>query len=140
MITAAELAEHRADALERMTSTGRVRRSTGRKAQNPDTGREEPVWATPHESLPARLRTNRSGDGAATQATEGGVVEVRGRRELHLPHDTRDLRDGDLFEILAGEWAGSVWRITDASPGGDQATARRLPVVETSRPAEWGAP
>lgn len=134
----AELPFLRAEATARMTSIIRVRRTTGRLAQDPDTGREAPVWSTPHDELPAKLRTNRGGDGASSSSTEGGVTTVRGRRELHVPYGTRDLRDDDLVEFTSGEWEDSVWRIVDASPGGDQATARRLPVVEVTRPTEWG--
>ena len=54
----------------------------------------------------------------------------------HLRHDFADLADGDLIEVTAGEWPGMVFRVVEALRG-DQQTARRFPVEETSRPQEW---
>lgn len=139
MFTETEIAEHRSDALSRMQSTVTVRRKTGRKVTNLETGRQEPEWTTVHTGLPFRLRGTRAGGG--TRATTNGEVESTiGTPEGHFPHDTRDLRDHDLLEVDTGEWSGSVWDIEDASPGGDQQTARRLPITSTPRPAEWGPP
>jgi hypothetical protein len=55
---------------------------------------------------------------------------------LSVPADTSGLLDGDLVEMTGGENAGLVLRVLEVAFQ-DQATARRLPVVEVQRPEEW---
>lgn len=115
-----------------MTSRVNVRRTTGRMVQSETTGRQVPQWRIVHADLPFRLKGGRS-----RTVTIGGVEFEEATAEGSLPADTLDLKDGDLLEVVAGEWAGTVWRVVEAVKG-DQRTARRVPVAETGRPAEWG--
>lgn len=133
---AAELPFLRAEALGRMASTVTVRRKTGATTQDEGTGAEVPVWADVYTAAPFRL-------GGANQGSTGSrVIELPGGeaavalRTGHFPHDHDDLADGDLIEITAGENAGLVLRIVEAT-WQDQATARRVQVVEERRPEEW---
>lgn len=114
-----------------MTSRVTVRRRTGRTAQDEGTGEEVPVWDDVYTALPFRLV-----GGSTHTVTIGGVEfqEATGRGDM--PADTDDLADGDLIEVTAGEWVGTVLRIVEAVKG-DQRTARRVPVAETTRPEEW---
>ena len=136
VVTDEEMAEHRADALSRMTSRCTIHRDTGTTATSPTTGRQVKVWRDVHGDLPCRLGGNRGG-GASRQGSSGGVDVELALRVLHLPHDVHDLTDGDLAEITSGEWAGTVWRLVDVE-GADQQTARRVAVMQTRRPIEWG--
>ena len=68
--------------------------------------------------------------------TPGQVPIEQAARVLHFPVATTALGDGDLFEITVGENAGTVWRLIKTT-GQDQATARRIPVVQVERPREW---
>lgn len=117
-----------------MTSTCRSWRSTGGTTTDAD-GYEVPEWESPLGDLPCRL-TARTGAGQSrTISTPGGDVQIASR-ELHVPAGTPDVRDGDLFEILSGENAGTIWQVVEAD-GADQTTALRLPVISASRPEEW---
>ena len=128
------LAHGRRSAESRMTSTVTARRLTGDTTTDAD-GYEIPEWAATHTDLSCRL-TARTGAGQSrTISTPGGDVEIASR-ELHVPSGTTDIRDGDLFEITAGENVGTVWRVVEAD-GADQTTALRLPVVGAERPEEW---
>ena len=127
----------RARAESRMTSRARVRHATGGTTPGPD-GFDVPEWATVHTDIPFRLGGSDRG-GAGTRTVRVGESEVQvAVRVGHFPADTTGLADGDLVEIIAGENAGGVYKIVEAS-GADQQTARRVPVVETQRPTEWDA-
>ena len=134
-VSDAEMAEHRADAESRMTSTCIIRRANGLAAQQSG-GRQPRAWLI--VKADQRCRVSGSARGAAasrTVATDGGDVEVQ-VRTLHLPHGTTGLVDGDLVEVTAGDSAGQVLRIVEVSTA-DQTTALRLPVVGARRPEEW---
>ena len=126
----AELPFLRAEATARMTSTARVHRLTGDMVKVD--GYEVPEWATVYAARPFRLV-----GGDTRKVTIGGVDFQEATARGDFPWDTSDLRDGDLVEVTAGEWAGSVFRVVEAVKG-DQRTARRVPVAEVSRPGEWG--
>lgn len=120
-----------------MTSRVRVRRSTGRTVQDEETGREVPQWATV-ATVPFRLRGGRNGSVGTKAVTTGGVELQLATAEGHVPADT-PVQDGDLLEVTSGENAGTVWRVVESNRG-DQQTARRVPIIEARRPAEWGQP
>lgn len=137
MFTPAEVAEFRADARARMGAenggaTGNIRRRSPNPVRNPTTGLLGPGWDVVYSELPGRL------DGAeqTRTVTVGGVATEQSVTLLHLPWDTRDLLDGDLYEITDGDWAGNVLRIIE-TPKRDQKTARRVPVVDEEKPEEW---
>lgn len=116
----------------RMTSTATIWRED---PDNPTVvdGLETPAWVAQHTALPGRL-AGPSGGAAPSRKVSIGQTEIQvAVREWHCPATTTDLRDGDVIEITAGEHAGMFLRIVEAS-GQDQATARRLPVVEIQRP------
>lgn len=138
---AARLARGRAMAEARMgtahgASDVRIMRKTGRSTQDETTGRQVPVWDTPYADRPFRLDGSSSGDGGSKKVTVADVEYEQATAVGHLPHDTYDLLDGDLIDITAGTWAGTVWRVVEAVKA-DQKTARRLPIVEVDRPEEW---
>ena len=138
MSVASVLASGRRAAQRRMGaanggSTVRVWRKTGFTTTHPETGFEVEEWAAIHLDEPSRLRGAR-GDGAQRTYSVGGVEVTEGLREQHFRHDLADLAAGDVVEIVAGEWAGSYWLLLSADPGGDQQTARRLPVMSTDQP------
>lgn len=115
-----------------MRSRCMIRRNTGRTTQDESTGLEVPVWDVVHADLPCRV----SGDGGSRTVSIGGATIETATRTLHLPADTRGIADGDLAEVVSGEWAGRVFRVVEVV-GKDQATALRLPIVESERPEEW---
>lgn len=133
----AELPFLRAEAEGRMKSTVTIRRKTGQLAQNETTGLKSPVWTAVYTDHPFRLGgAERGGSGSRTLVI-GGVTTTIAARVGHLPHTTDNLQDGDLIDITAGENAGKVLHIIEAT-WQDQATARRVPVYEVERPSEWG--
>jgi hypothetical protein len=96
-----------------------------------------PVWSAIYAG-PARLGgADRGGSGSTTRKV-GDVETTVATRTAHLPADTTGIADGDLIEITAGENVGATFRIVEAT-WQDGATARRVPVVQTERPIEWGA-
>jgi hypothetical protein len=128
------LPELRAEAEARMTSRCTIRRNDGTTTTDPD-GFEVPAWTDVLTDLPFRL-------GGSTRASNSRRVTI-GETEVelavrvgHFPASTEGLTDGDLIEVTEGENAGVVLRIIEAS-WQDQATARRVPVVEVTRPQEW---
>ena len=135
MITAEELAVHRADAYERMREASRatIRRKTG--SATLVNGYKVPGWSITHINIPCRLAGSRGVAGSRSM-TVGAVTTEVATRALSLPHDLTNLRDDDWVELIAGENVGLVLRIIEAS-WQDQATARRVPVVQEQRPAEW---
>lgn len=132
---AAALPELRAAAKARMTSTVVIRRLTGKQIQDETTGLQVPEWAIVYTG-PFRLAGGSSGDGGSRTVSVAGVTYEQATALGHFPHDTYDLADNDLIDVTAGEWAGSVWQIVEATKA-DQKTARRVPVVEVARPEEW---
>ena len=127
----ARLPRLRAEALARMTSTATVRRKTGNDGpQDETTGEQASTWASVYTG-PMRFV-----GGSTRTVTIGGVEFQEATGRADFPHDTTDLADGDLVDITAGEWAGTVLSIVEAVKG-DQRTARRVPVVEVARPGEW---
>lgn len=132
----AALSRGRAAALARMTSTATVRRKTGATTQDESTGRTVAVWADVHTDTPFRLAGANSGAGRSRSLDVAGVQFEQAVRVGNFAYDTADLADDDYIEITAGENAGRVLRIIEAT-WQDQATARRVPVEEVDRPEEW---
>lgn len=128
-----ELPNLRQQAESRMASRCTVRRTTGETTTNTE-GWEVPEWAVTYSELPIRL--GGSGSTGTRNVTVGETEVQVALRVAHLPAATDDLRDGDLIEITEGESAGMVLQVVEAS-WQDQATARRVPVVEVTRPEEW---
>lgn len=129
----------RARAESRMGSTNGasdavVMRPTGATTADPD-GFEVPEWATVYTG-PFRLGGANAGSSGYRAVTVGAQELQLAVRVGHFPAGTPDLADGDLIEVTAGENAGLVLRIVEASAA-DQQTALRLPVVQTQRPEEW---
>lgn len=130
------LPELRRQAESRMTSRATVHRKGAATPQDEETGLEGSGWSAMVTDSPFRLKGSRGASGTRT-VTVGGVEVTLAVREGHFPAGT-DLRDGDLIEVTAGENAGTVWRVVEGD-WADQQTARRVPIVATDRPAEWGA-
>lgn len=99
-------------------------------------GLEVPEWATVYPDLPFRSGGGSTGDGGSRGVTIGGVTFEQATGVGHMPATTDDLDDNDLIEVTSGEWAGDVFRVV-AAIRYDQKTARRVPIVEEQRPAEW---
>lgn len=116
-----------------MTSQAVVMRPTGNTTKDAD-GYNVPEWAQVY-SGPCRIAGNRNA-ASSRRVTQGGVDVTLATREVHFPASAAVLRDGDLIEVVGGENAGAVLRILE-TVWQDQATARRVPVVEASRPKEW---
>lgn len=136
----ARLARGRAAARARMLTRVAVMRRTGLSNQDEDTGRQAPEWATVYVDLPFRLDSSGTGQAAGGSTTKN-ISDVRVEASTligQMPYDTADLADGDLVEVMTGEWPGRVWAVRDASVG-DQQTARRVQLEETKRPSEWEA-
>jgi len=129
---AAELPFLRAQAQARMLSRATVRRAGGTTTVD---GFEVPGWTDVHTDLPFRLGGT-SGAGSTRTVRIGETEAQVAVRIGHFPAGTTGLADNDFIEITDGENAGGVYRIVEAS-GQDQATARRVPVVEEQRPEEW---
>lgn len=119
-----------------MTSQCKIRRATGHTTQDEDTLEEVPVWTVTHAQLPFRLGGSDRGASTTRTISIGDDEYQQAVRVGNLPASTDNLADGDLIEVTAGENAGRVLRIVEAS-WQDQATARRVPVVEVDRPEEW---
>lgn len=131
------VAAGRRAARERMTSRVTFYRATGRMTQDESTGLEVPEWEIVHVDLPCRFPPSRGGSSKSRTFDVGGVEVTLGVREIHVPYETTGLADGDLALVTTGRGDGSVWRLVDASPPADQATAYRLDVVAADRPEEW---
>lgn len=114
-----------------MSSRVTIRRRSSRTTQNETTGEESAVWDVVYTDLPFRS------DGSGSRTVTIGEVTFEDATGVgHLPASTTNLADGDLIEVTSGEWAGDVFRIV-AAIRYDQKTARRLPIVEETRPTEW---
>lgn len=132
----AALPELRAHALSRMRARVTIRRTTGDTTLDEGTGAEVPVWAVVGTDVPFRLDGASTGDGGSRTVTIGGVEFEQATGIGHLPYDWTALADGDYVEVTGGQWAGTVVKVVKATKK-DQATARRVPIQEVSRPAEW---
>lgn len=117
-----------------MTSRAAVMRPTG------DTttvgGFEVTEWAAIHTDLPLRVGGSDRGGSGFRRLTVGESETQVAVRVASFPAGTDDIADGDLIEVTSGECVGLVLRILESTPQ-DQATARRVPVVEEQRPEEW---
>lgn len=130
----------RARAQSRMLSRVTVRRRTGYTTQDETSGLEVPVWEDVYTGLPFRLggsQTSLASTHSHTQDLAGADIQLAARTG-HVPVTTTNLADDDYIEVTAGENAGLVVRIVEAT-WQDQATARRVPVIEAIRPTEWSA-
>lgn len=131
----------RTRAESRMLSRVTVRRKTGYTAQDEGTGLEVPVWDKVYTALPFRLggSVTATASRMSSRTREFGGVDVQlAARTGHMPAATDNLADGDYIEVTEGENAGTVLAIVEAT-WQDQATARRVPVIEAIRPTEWDA-
>lgn len=129
------LPELRAVAESRMVSRCTVK-VAGDSVPDAD-GYDVPGWSTLYTDLPVRVAGSERGGSGSRRSTVGGVEVDLAVRVAHFPADTTGLVDGAVVEVTSGEFTGFL-RIVEAS-WQDQATARRVPVVETSEPAGWSA-
>lgn len=132
---AAILPELRAQAESRMTSTALVRRVDPDNPTTDGNGFEVDGWAEVYAGK-FRLGGSERGGSAARKVNIGDVEVALAVRVAHFPADAAGLRDGDLIEVTSGDCAGVFLRVVEASFQ-DQATARRVPVIETDRPGGW---
>ena len=130
MSVTSTIADGRRFAEARMLSRCTIRRKTGETAEG------ENVWTDVYTALPMRLAGTIRGQSQSRRTQTAGVEFETAMRTANFPAATSNLQDGDLVDITSGENAGVVLRIVEAD-WQDQATARRLPVVETLRPEEW---
>lgn len=133
----AALPELRAQAESRMTSRATVKRNTGETTTDGN-GYEVPAWETLYVDLPCRLAGVVRGPATSRTVTSGGVEVDLAARAIHFPVWADDLADDDMVEVTAGENMGVFVRIVEASFQ-DQATARRLPILEAQEPKGWSA-
>lgn len=116
-----------------MTSTAVVRRPGGKTTDA--NGFEVDGWATVYVNVPCWV--DNAGPSAGTRTSKIGDIEVQlATRVLKVPHDTTDLRDGDLAQIIGGACDGRFFRIIEATAA-DQKKQQELPVVETTEPSGW---
>ncbi len=127
------LVRGRIAAESRMTSRVTIHRKNGR-TKDAD-GLDVTAWLIVAADVPLRLSAGRNVTSSRTIRIGESEVEVS-TREAHLPTWQTDLLDDDLLEVTAGEHAGAVVQVVEASFG-DQQTARRVPVYEVDRPEEW---
>jgi hypothetical protein len=145
--TAGEMAEHRADAESLMQETGTAYRPTGRSAQDPETGREAPIF---DDVTGTDARCKIQGTSVIGRDTQFRTVDVGGQQllvlegGLHRPWDSVLMQPGDEWQIsTTGPYSdpsliGRRYRIVpavnpgSAVPGSAKsfATARRYDVVE----------
>lgn len=119
----------------RMTSRATIRHRTGETLPDPDDPEAEvDEYAVVVADCPGRLAGSPRGGAGSRSVTVGGAEVSLAVREWHMPTWAPAPSDGDLIEITAGENAGVILRVVEASSQ-DQATARRLPVVEARK--EW---
>lgn len=129
----AVLARGRAMAEARMTSRCSIHRFDPANPSTNADGMEVDGYALVHTGVPFRLAgSERGGSGSRTVRVGESEVQVA-LRVGHLPAAVSDLADDDLIVVTAGENAGTVLRIVEAT-WADQQTARRVPVVEIDRP------
>lgn len=118
-----------------MTSTALVKRPSGGSTTNAE-GFQVAGWTTVYTGLPMRLGGSDRGGAGSRSVVVGDVELALAVRVASFPYDTANLRDGDVVEVTAGENAGAFLRIVEAS-WQDQATARRVPVIEAQKPEGW---
>lgn len=117
-----------------MTSTALVRRVDPANPGTDANGFEVDGWT---EVYAGPFRVAGSANAAQSRRADVGDVEINlAVRIAHFPASTAGLRDGDVVEVTGGENAGAFLRIVEAS-WQDQATSRRVPVIETQRPGGW---
>lgn len=133
-MTSPVLVRGRRAASARMTSTCNVRRKTGATALVG--GFKVATWETVHSAIACRVAGANSGSSQSRTVSTGAADVAVPVRVVSFAYDTTDLRDGDLIELTAGDTDNLVLRIVEADPQ-DQATARRVLAVGTTRPAEW---
>lgn len=129
---AAVLPELRAHAESRMASTALVRRLGGKTTDA--NGFEVDGWTDVY-SGPFRIGGSANAATFRKETVSDLEIDVA-VRVAHFPAATAGLKDGDLIEVTGGENTGGFLRIVEAS-WQDQATARRVPVVEAQRPGGW---
>lgn len=133
MSVTSTLAAGRRAAESRMTSTALVKRPGGTTTDA--NGFEVDGWTQVY-SGPFRLSGSTRGGAGSRTARVGDVDVELAVRVAHFPAATTGLRDGDVIEVTGGENTGGFLRIVEASFQ-DQATARRVPVVEATKPSGW---
>lgn len=120
-----------------MTSRCSTWRKTGETVPNETTGSDEPEWAVVHVDLPCRFPPRRGGSAPSRTVEVADADLTLGLREWHVPYFSEGFEDGDLVLVTVGRSVGAVWRLVDASPPADDATAYRMDVVGERRPEEW---
>lgn len=136
MSASAVLLAGRAAAEARMTSRVTLKRENGTTTDAD--GYEIPAWSVVYADLPFRSAGGGVADGGSRGVRIGGVTFEDATGVGNFPHPSELLRDGDVFEVTSGEWAGDFYRIV-AAIRYDQHTARRLPIQETAKPDGWDA-
>lgn len=134
MSVTSTIAAGRRFAEARMLSRCAVRRKTDQTIVVD--GIRVPVWEDVYTDLPMRLSGVIRGQSQSRRTEVAGTQYETAMRTANFPATTADLQDSDLVDIISGENAGVVLRIVEAN-WQDQATARRVPVVEALRPEEW---
>jgi hypothetical protein len=113
-----------------------IKRKSGNVAQNEATGVEAQSWTHILDSAARFSAFGGGGVGREKPLNPGGVVWEQADRTLSLPAAVTGLVDGDMVEVVAGEIAGTYWRILETARH-DQMTAFRVPVVQVDRPEGW---
>ena len=121
-----------------MLSTATIRRKTGAMVTL-ENGLEVPEWIVVYTG-PCRIRGAAQGRSSSRRQNIGGVEIESATPEIHLPWNAVVVdgyfQDGDLADVGQPR----VLRLEgDPDFVPDQQTARRVPVVATERPEEWGA-
>lgn len=135
---AAGLVELRDRAEERMRCRCEVRRLTGRKAQDEETGREVPTYVVVHEDVPCRLPSPVRATGAREA---GAALHPAADREVHVPAALPLTEFGWLVVVTEvdaltnPDLVGQVFRVVDPHAS-DQVTARRIGVAGEGVPME----
>lgn len=131
--TDAELQEHRDDAAALRVSTATVRRRNGYTTVG---GAKVPNWTDVVVGSPFRLGGANSGSAQTRTVSIGGTEVQVAVRVGSFPVSVDDLADGDVIEVTGGENAGMFLEVVE-SAWQDQATARRVPVVQMQAPEGW---
>lgn len=108
-----------------MTSTAVVRRPGGTTTDG--NGFEVDGWTDVYSALPSWIDKGRG-----YRTVRVGDVEMQlAVRVLKAPHDTDQLRDGDVAEV-----GGRFYRFVETTPV-DQKKQQEFEVVEIQRPGGW---
>ena len=134
----AELPFLRAEAEARMKACSRatVKRQNGTTTDAD--GYEVPAWEVVYTDIPCRISAGSTSDGGSRGVSIGGVTFEDATGVGHFPHPSPLFRDGDIFELTAGDWVGDFFMVV-AAIRYDQQTARRLPIKEAAEPDGWSA-